>query len=1113
MISVAAVGSASDAAGYYARDNYYSADQHESASAWAGEGATELGLSGPIDAKAFERVLAGELPNGAVLDAKRGEHRPGWDLTMSAPKSVSLLALVGGDKRLVEAVKGAAGATLGWVERTLAEARTWTGERQEATRTGKLVAGTFLHDVNRNGEPQLHVHAVVANATRTPDGQWRALRSDELYNRQHVMGAVFNAELRARVEALGYATTLSPSGRDGAFEIADIARDVVEAFSTRSTEIRAHLEAQGREGTARERELAALATRDAKAPSLDPEQRAEGWRALAAAKGLDAGLLVGRAVAQTARGETVWTRAMRGVRGAGERGIALAGRMGLTPRDGDPLVPERLGRLTPTAYAAAQAVASAARDLGEREAAFDRLDLIRASLERGGPVTVGDVEARVALLEGRGLLIGDGDRMVTTEGAVRLERAHLEQIGAGVGRSAPIVPARDAGARAQDAARELGLRPLNPGQEAAAALILSSSDRIVNVQGGPGRGKSAALAPVVAIAKAEGRTVMALAIASRTARDLGRDTGATASTLAGFLARHARVIDGVADAGGIAELKGSVLLLDEASQVGTHDMERLVRLANLAGVARLVTIGDTRQLGAVNAGKPFERSQAAGHATAHLSENLRSTSEQMKAVTAALDRGDVGAVFDVLRPDTVEVARGEQAVTAATMWAALPRAERDETLLLASGRAMRAAANAAAQVKLREAGEIEGRGVRLDVLDRVTISKEGARSMRAYDEGRMVVFRTNLPVQGFARGEQGVVVSSEGKDVQLRMASGETRVFRPGRLPRNLERDAVSVFAVKQVALHVGDRIRWTENDRTCGLFNADLARVEEVGEGKLVVSSLGDGTVHELSRGDRMLERLDLAYAVNVHVAQGVTSPNGIVVMDSGERHLNSIKSFLVALTRIADRATLVVDDGRKLERGVTRNSGDKTSALDVIERGQAPNAIRVPELHPAMSGAVQAYASAFAAIDRDLDRGWPADRGQLRDLARAGEELDRLRPGGANDLRVAMERDPKLAGDVLDGRVNLAVRAMDLEGRLRTDPRARGEQFVADWRALSAEQARVGEGAGAYKLEQRMDRLVERMQADPMLERALDRHIPEHRLQIEEASMHREQRYDMGM
>lgn len=946
MISVAAVGSASDAAGYYARDNYYTADQHEGASAWAGEGAVELGLSGAVEAEQFEKVLAGELPNGAVLDAKRGEHRPGWDLTLSAPKSVSLLALIGGDQRLVGAVRQASAATLGWVERNLAEARTWNGRTQETVRTGNLVAATFLHDVNRNGEPQLHVHAVVANATRTPDGKWHALKSDELYARQHVMGAVFNAELRARVEALGYATKLDPNGRDGAFEIAGVSRAVVKAFSTRSAEIRAHLDAHGREGTARERELAALATREAKTPTRDSEQRAEEWKARAAGEGLDAKGLVEAAQGRAERGVTIWSRAMTGVRGIGERGLVLAARMGLSPVDGDPLVPERLGRLEPRAYAAAQAVASAARDLGEREAAFDRLDMVRTALERGGPVTVADIEARMTLLESKELLIGDSGRVVTTSGAIRLEQAHLAAVEGGRGQSAPLVPGDEAAVRAQKAARELGLRRLNPGQEAAASLILSSTDRVVNIQGGPGRGKSAVLAPVVAIAKAEGRAVIGLAIAGRTARTLGKETGAVSSTIAGFLARHARVIDGTTSPGQVeratAELKGSVVLLDEASQVGTRDMERLVRLANLVEVARLVQVGDTRQLGAVDAGKPFERSQLAGHATAHLNENLRSRSDQMKAVTAALDRGDVARAFDVLRPATIEVARDQVPTTAARMWAALPKGERETTLLLASGRAMRTAANAAAQGELKAEGELGERSVTLSVLDRVTVTREGARQERAYEPGRVVEVRTDLPSQQLARGDRGTVIGVESGQVVLRMADGSHRLFLPGRLPRNLKHDAVSVYAQKQIELHAGDRFRWTDNDHARDMLNAGLARVETIGERSVTVSSLVDGTVHELAKGDRMLERLDLAYALNVHAAQGVTTDHGIVMMSAAERRLASEKSFLVALTRIADQATLVVDSGRDLERAVMRNPGEKTSAMDVGKALPEPPARR---------------------------------------------------------------------------------------------------------------------------------------------------------------------------
>lgn len=1120
MITVGAIGSASDAAGYYARDNYYTSDQANGSSLWAGKGAAELGLSGSVDAKQFERILAGELPNGVVLDGKRGEHRPGWDVTMSVPKSVSILALVGGDQRLVNAIRETAAETLVFIERNIAEGRVTIGGIQAPERTGSLIAATFFHDVNRGGEPQAHVHAVLANATRTSDGKWHALHSDQLYHRQHVMDAVFLSILRDKVVPLGFAPVMTPGSKSGSFEIAGVPREVIEVFSVRSAEIKAYLEEHGLESTARTREIAAQATRDPKMPEPAPEQRAESWRALAAEKGFDPASLVSQALAEAGKGETIWTRAMQGVRGVGERGLAIAGRMGLTPRDGDPLIPERLGRLTPTAYAAAQAVASAVRDLGEREAAFDRLELIRESLTRGGPVTVGDVEGRLALLETKGLLLSNGDRMVTTLGAVQLEKAYLSAVLAGQGRSAPIVGSNDAAARVQEAARELNLRRLNPGQEAAAVLILSSSDRVVNVQGGSGRGKSTAMAPATAVAKAEGRTVIGLAIASNKASDFGRDTGADVMTIARFLKRHADVIDGTAGAARLghvtAELKNSVIFVEEASQVGTYDMERLVRLADIVGVARLVQTGDVRQLTAIAAGKPFEASQQAGVTTAYVTENLRSRSDQMKGVTAALDRGDTPAAFELLRPATVEVAGAEVATTAAAQWAALPKDERESTLVLTAGRAMRTEANLAIQAELKAAGEIERTGVTLDVLDRVNATREGARLMRGYQPGRVVEIRTNLPSQKLVSGDRGVVIGVEGDRVRLAMASGGERLFRPDRLPKNLKEDAVTIFAVKQVELHAGDRIRWTDNDHGRALDNGAIARVEEVGRGRLVVSSHVDGTVHEIGRGDRMAERLDLAYAINVHVAQGVTTEHGIVAMRSAERKLLTERSFLVALTRVADRLGLVLDDGQKVEGHVTRNSGDKTSALDVVRQGQDQTSIRLPDTATPLDMALERYAHLFLAAERLQQDGRELSASEARGLAVAATALDQVKPHAAEDLRIVLDRSPdpeRGLGQLGAGELR---QIWAEEGRARTDPRAYADRFVADWRAASGDLGAGRTSESADRAERRLERLEERMMRQPVLEKALDRHIPELQLRNDGPGMgggSRDRDFDIGM
>lgn len=1109
MISVGAVGGgAGGASAYYAGDNYYTAGEGTEQSAWMGAGAELLGLSGPVDATVFERVLVGQLPNGAVIKAPKSDLRPGLDMTFSVSKSVSLVAMLGGDHRLVEAFRESVAHTLGWIEKNMAEGRIMKDGKQAPERTGNLLAAVFMHDVSRENEPQMHAHAVTANATLMSDGKWRALHNDQLFKSQSVMGTVFNADYRARVEKLGFPTEHAKNPIYGSFEIAGVSRAAIEAFSKRSAQIEAYLTERGLQGTPAEREIAALATRSPKEPELVPEQRAEGWRALATELGLDAGKLVAAAVERAGRGETVWGQAMAGLRGVGERGMAVAARMGLTPRDGDQLVPERLGRLEPRVYAAAQAVASAVRDLGEREAAFDRLDLIRTALERGGPVTVADVEARMALLEGKGLLIGNDGRLMTTEGEVRLERSLLDGKRVGDGVATPIEQRSDAGPLAQEAARAIGLRRLSPTQQAAAELILGSTDRVVAVQGVAGAGKSAVLAPVAAIARAAGRQVIGLGETNKLARELGVVMNGEGRTISSFLKLYERVIDGTAGPDKLAEartaLSGALVVIDEASMVGTYHGARLIQLANRMDVGRLTFVGDTRQLAAIMAGKPFDQLQRSGTATAHMPENLRARSELMIAVNEALNHdktpAGVAEAFRLLKPHTVEVAGPMVATTAAKMWAALPKAERDGTLLLASGLNIRAQANAAAQAELKKAGEITGKGVGFTVLDRVSSSKEGARYTTNYREGQVVEFRTALTSQGLARGDRGVVTGIKGDRVTLAMHSGGEKVFRPDKLPKNLKEDAVSVYRFKQVELHAGDRIRWTDTDRTRGIANADMARVEAVTTEGVTVSSLLDGQVHELGRGDRMLERLDLAYAINAHVAQGVTAEHGIVVMSARERNLASIRSFLVLVTRIVDKATLVVDDGRKLEAAVTRNAGDKTSALDVVRQGDAMDAIRLPDTRSPIDRAVERYAQTFAHVEQMRAHGSVSSPQQARELTQAAVALDMVRPNGADDMRIVLDRRPNLAREVAQGRLDEVRQAWVEEGRVRSDSVAYAERFVADWRAGSAALGSARGGSGEGRAERRMERLNDRMEREPALEQALDHRIPERQRQMDE-------------
>ena len=181
MLSVANVRTAGGAATYFAADNYYTRADADRSGEWVGKGAEILGLDGRVDAKQFEAILKGLLPDGSRVGSEGRDHRAGTDLTFSMPKSWSLIALVGGDNRIIDAYRDAVKETLHWAEKNLAETRMEVKGREKVVPTGNLVVGLFQHDTNRNQEPNAHFHAVVANVTQGPDGKWRALRNDKLW--------------------------------------------------------------------------------------------------------------------------------------------------------------------------------------------------------------------------------------------------------------------------------------------------------------------------------------------------------------------------------------------------------------------------------------------------------------------------------------------------------------------------------------------------------------------------------------------------------------------------------------------------------------------------------------------------------------------------------------------------------------------------------------------------------------------------------------------------------------------------------------------------------------------------------------------------------------------
>ena len=937
MLSVANVRTAGGAANYFAADNYYTRADADRSGEWLGKGAERLGLKGQVEAKQFEAVLKGFLPDGSRVGSDNRAHRAGTDLTFSMPKSWSILALVGGDKRILDAYAAAVRETLGWAEKNLAETRMEVKGKERVVTTGNLVIGLFQHDTNRNQEPNAHFHAVVANITQGPDGKWRALRNDKLWEHNTLLNAMTMARFRLSVEKLGY--EVGEFGKHGNFEAVGVPRLVREAFSSRRAEILRQVERMEHRGPAAT-DAATLMTRADKSKIEDRNALARQWSEEAGRLGFDPSVVVARANGRAAQdlGGVPGFRGAVQVIAARGRDIArsFAERLGL--RSGDPLIPARMADRSIEGIAAVHAVASAIRHLGEREAAFSRTDIYRAALGFALPTSLGDIEHRIDQLLRQGqLLQGKGpDRdLVTTRDAIQLEQHIVGAVESGRGAVAAIVSPDLAGERLQALSQLKYGMTLNPGQEGAGRLLLGSHNRIVAIQGIAGAGKSSVLRPVADVLREEGKTVLGLAVQNTLVQMLERDTGIPSMTVSRFLRRHGELLGG-GDSARLAEarasMRGAVVLLDEASMVGNTDKEKLVRLANLLELGRFAAIGDRQQLGAVDAGKPFDVMQQAGIETATMNVNVRARDAGLLEAQKAAQGGRIEAALRHLGDRVVEVPN-DGAISAAAAWLVLSPAEREVTSIYASGRALRGAVNEAVQVGLRANGELGPGTVKLDTLSRVNVTREELRYAGTYKPGLLVEVDRRQRGQGLLKGQYQVVATDPVRErVTLQNERGKRFEFRPGQLRTVGESDPLRLFEAKPLDIYTGDRVRWTETDHKRGLLNADQARVVAIDAASVTVKT-SLGAEHSLARGDPMLRRLDLAYALNAHMAQGLTSDRGIAVMDSRERNLSNQKTFLVTITRLRDGVTLFVDNAAKLEAAVSRNPGAKRSALETVD------------------------------------------------------------------------------------------------------------------------------------------------------------------------------------
>ena len=908
VASVSALTRSAQASSYYEADDYY-AEGGLSPSEWQGAGAEALGLSGEVDRDQFRELLDGRIGEQQLGTYRDGqlEHRPGWDVTLSAPKSVSIMAEVAGDRRLIAAHGQAVKTAMAHVEKHMAATRIRDGGTVSREATGNLAIASFQHGTSRAQDPQLHTHNVIMNATRGEDGTWRSLEPRAIYQLQKQIGAIYRQELALKVRELGYEIE---TGKDSLFEIKGVSSEVIGAFSTRSAEIEAAL---GERGTSRdaasaaEKQIAALDTRQAKV-ATDHAALVADWRETASAAefGTDARL----AMVQQAEGHAA--------------------------------SPTHLADMAEQAMMADRAVAHAVDKLGERQSVFSAAALQEEAGRIGlGKVSYAEIGAAIdaaakqgelfdrTFLDRRGAEFAGFTTRQNVEAEAKMLRIEAEARGALSPIASPLAAAK-AVASAATKAERAGLS-WNADQRAATEQLLTSRNRITAVQGYAGTAKTTTvLATFAREVEARGIHVVALAPTASAAMVLGEALDTRSDTVARHLLSPERP----------DPIRPTAWIVDEASLLSARDTTRLFDLADKHD-ARIILVGDVKQLGSVEAGAAFAQLQDAGMETAKLGEIVRQTNAATKEAVLASIEGDARKALSALDRgggQIIESAdRAERFAAIAERYAGLDKASRARTLVIEPSREGRDALTANIRDALSRSGAFTGPAVRMQSLANKGLTRAEARDPMSYDEGDVVRFTRDYADKGVARGEAYRVesINPAKSAIALRSEDGREVDWRP----RQWGAGKVQVFEAQRLELRAGDAIRFTRNDREAGRVNGARAVVTAVDVEARTATVQGSRGQAQMLDIDAVRDRhIAHGYVDTVFAAQGRTADHVIIHADSRATNLVGQKSFYVGISRAKQSATIFTNDRDKLVTAINERAGTVQTA---IARPEIPQSI----------------------------------------------------------------------------------------------------------------------------------------------------------------------------
>lgn len=876
MITAKPITNGSSYLGNHLRKNdYWAEGEKQVEGVWVGNAAEMLGISACDFDEAFEALRTNYHPaNGEKLTPRVKENRRAfYDFQFSAPKDVSVLAVVGGDERVRQAFQTAASNAVRELEK-FAAVRDRQGDKahlDENRITGNIVAALFQHDSSRDLDPQLHAHAVTANLTWDQKTySWKALQASDMFRASKYVRQTMYQDLTQRLEKLGYET--HSHGIDG-FEIKGV-EHLRDRFSKRRDQIEIlkaeFREREKREPSAKEVDVMVRESRSAKMAEISTESvRAAQLAELTELERKQLGELVGSAKLDT---------------------------------------PPTLPRVS-----ANEAVGKGIEHVFERSSVARESEVLAAAYELAGGMVRGNVWDA---MRSHPDYLADGESGQMTLHSIKAEENKaLDFTRKGMNTRMTLGDSNKLWELLDTAEKKFGVSQNE--QRTAGGILCSSKDAVSVLIGDAGTGKTFLLKTVRDTHLANGgKNFVALGPTGRARDELKKEGFEKAQTVQQFLV-DTRWQDTV---------KNRVLLVDEAGMLSTKQMGKLVEVAERNG-NRLILVGDTKQHEAIERGNALRNLvEGAKLPVARLASVKRQKDEVQRRISELLGSGKLveglalqdkhGMVSEQRDEDKLfenaarsyadNIETGKETVVVIPVWSEI------HTF------------NEKARDELKQRGMIHGEESNRESVVSCSWTEAEKTAWHKYRPGHVLTFHKDTAKA--AKGENLEVIENLKNGLRCKRHDGsEIDITRKQRM-------AFDVGEVSKITLATGDKVMFRANSKELGYNNGEVTRVAAVENGRVLLEngkelptgfksvSYGHAVTSYKSQG----ASVESAMLVMGHKSTSIANARQFYV--SNTRHKQRHELFVADKTMLASRLARGSRE-RELAREYLQRTGFRAS------------------------------------------------------------------------------------------------------------------------------------------------------------------------------------------